>query len=88
MKQLNLSAEEQDLLDSFEREEWHSVKDVAQQKKVAKAAAEKFLKKDMRINIRISSNDLKHIKEKAAFEGMPYQTLVASVLHKYASGHL
>ena len=46
-----------------------------------------YLQKDARINIRISSSDLKRIKQKAAYEGLPYQTLIASVLHKYSAGH-
>ncbi len=87
-KTLELDQEEQGLLDSFEKGEWHSVPNLVQQKNMAVDAAKRFLKKDARINIRISSNDLKHIKEKAAFEGMPYQTLVASILHKFACGHL
>lgn len=86
-KKMVLDHEEKALLSSFESGEWKSVGDLPQQKITAIKAAQNFLKKDARINIRISSNDLKHLKEKAAFEGIPYQTLVASILHKYASGH-
>ncbi len=84
---ITLNQEEQNLLDSFERGEWNSVKDLEKQKKIATEAAKRFLRKDVRINIRISSHDLQNIKEKAAFEGMPYQTLVASILHKFARGY-
>lgn len=42
--------------------------------------------KDQRINIRLSSNDLRDIQTKALQEGLPYQTLIASVLHKYVTG--
>ena len=87
-KKLILDQEEKILLDSFESGEWKSVDDLPKQKMIAIEAAQNFFKKDARINIRISSNDLKYLKEKAAFEGMPYQTLVASILHKYACGHL
>jgi len=87
-KKMVFDQEEQAILDSFEAGEWRSVPDLEHQKEIAMEAAENFFKKDARINIRISSNDLKNLKEKAAFEGMPYQTLVASVLHKYACGHL
>jgi predicted DNA binding CopG/RHH family protein len=87
-KKLILDQEEKTLLDSFEAGEWESVDDLPKQKMIAIEAAQNFFKKDARINIRISSNDLKYLKEKAAFEGMPYQTLVASILHKYACGHL
>ena len=50
-------------------------------------AATKYLQKDVRINIRISSSDLKRIKQRAAYKGLPYQTLIASILHKYSAGH-
>ena len=51
-------------------------------------AAKETLKKNKNINIRISENDLESIKILAAREGMPYQTLIGSILHKYASGYL
>jgi predicted DNA binding CopG/RHH family protein len=46
------------------------------------------LKKDVRINIRLSGNDLSLIKQYAAYEGLPYQTLISSILHKFAAGHV
>ena len=52
------------------------------------AAAKETLKKNKNINIRISENDLESIKLLAAREGMPYQTLIGSLIHKYASGYL
>lgn len=54
----------------------------------AKAAAVNFFRKDARINIRLPKHDLTKIKQRAAHEGLPYQTLIASLLHKYAKGHL
>lgn len=83
-----LDKEEKDLSDSFNRGEWKSVPNLKQEKAKAKKAAENYLKKDARINIRISMADLEQIKQKAAYEGLPYQTLIASILHKYAAGHL
>lgn len=53
-----------------------------------KESAIAYLKKDARINIRLSHHDLELIKQKAAYEGLPYQTLIASLLHKYADGNL
>lgn len=82
-----LDAEEKELLDSFENDEWQSVEDFEQEKSIAQNAAANYLKKDIRINIRISSSDLTRIKQKAAYEGLPYQTLIASILHKYSAGH-
>ena len=52
------------------------------------AIARDTLKKNRKINIRISENDLTAIQRRAAREGIPYQTLIGSVLHKYASGFL
>ena len=54
----------------------------------AKKAAEATLKKSERMNIRISPNDLRRLKIKAMEEGMPYQTLVSSIIHKYLIGRL
>ena len=53
-----------------------------------RAAARATAIKDKRVNIRLSSADLLDIQAKALAEGMPYQTLIASVLHKYAAGKL
>lgn len=85
---LKLDAYEQELLDSFDKGEWTSVKNLRHEKDIAKKAAKNTLRKDARVNIRLSSSDLIRIKQKAAFEGIPYQTLIASILHKYAAGHL
>lgn len=86
-QQYNLDDEERDLLDSFERNEWQSVKNLKKEKIRAKKTATKTLSKDVRINIRLSSTDVTNIKQRAAYEGLPYQTLIASILHKYAAGH-
>lgn len=83
-----LDDEEQDLLNSVERGEWKSVDNLEKEIAKAQEAAANFLRKDTRVNIRISSSDLDRLKRIAAYEGLPYQTLIASILHKYASGHL
>ena len=89
-KELNqkLDTEEQNLLDSFERNEWKEIDNLQDEMNFAKAAAENFFRKDARINIRLAKHDLTKIKQLAAHEGLPYQTLIASLLHKYAKGHL
>lgn len=87
-KQLKLEDDEKALLDSVESGEWQSVKKPDKYLKRASKASTNFLKKNARINIRISSFDLQHLKRLAAREGMPYQTFIASVLHKYASKHI
>ena len=83
-----LDHEEEELLSSFEKDEWKTIKNVEKEKSFARKTATKTLRKDVRINIRLTSNDLSSIKQMAAYEGLPYQTLIASVLHKYAAGHL
>ncbi|GJM07069.1 MAG: hypothetical protein DHS20C10_08030 [marine bacterium B5-7] len=82
-----LTPEETELLASYERGEWRTVKEFEKEKLRVQKIARETLKKDARINIRLSSHDLTRLKEKAAYEGIPYQTFIASVLHKYIEGH-
>jgi predicted DNA binding CopG/RHH family protein len=84
----NLDAEEQELADSFANDEWQSVSNLEAERNKARQAADNYLRKAARVNIRLSIADLDRIKQKAAYEGLPYQTLIASILHKYAAGHL
>lgn len=90
MKKYKLIEEEQEILDYFEKGELVKLpeEELKKQKEIAKIAAANFFKKSERINIRLPLHDLNHIKRVAAQEGIPYQTLIASVLHKYASGYL
>ena len=83
----NVDAYEQEVLSAFEK---GSLKSVATKGELEKfrAAARATAVKDRRVNIRLSSIDLNDIQIKALQEGMPYQTLIASVLHKYVSGRL
>ena len=80
-------AYEAEVLSVFER---GSLKSVATRAELAKfkSAARATAIKDRRVNIRLSSGDLQDIQVKALEEGLPYQTLIASVLHKYVSGRL
>ena len=80
--------EELELMKSIETEGWVSVNNLEEEIKKAKEAAEATLKKSERMNIRISPNDLRRLKIKAMEEGMPYQTLVSSIIHKYLIGRL
>lgn len=82
-----LDAEEQALLNSLEKDEWQTTSNIKEEMRSAKEAAAKYLRKDARVNVRISSQDLLLLKQRAAYKGLPYQTLVASVLHEYAAGH-
>ncbi len=85
---LNLDEEEVQLLQDFERGEFRSITNFKEEKRKLEEAAADFLQKDKRINIRISSRDLEALKKKASKEGMPYQTLISSTLHKLVTGKL
>ena len=85
---LELDAEERAIEESFERGEWKSIQNVETEIKRHQEYARAMLKKDRRVNIRITSRDLEAIQVRAIEEGIPYQTLMASVLHKYVTGRL
>ena len=76
------------MLKSIETEEWVSVNTLEEEINKAKKAAKATLTKSERMNIRISPNNLRRLKIKAIEEGMPYQTLVSSIIHKYLIGRL
>jgi predicted DNA binding CopG/RHH family protein len=84
----NLTGEEQELLKSFEEEEWTPVEDLPERKKKLMEYARSTLRKDQRLNIRISERDLVELQRKAEEEGLPYQTYVSSIIHKYINGTL
>ena len=86
MQKTKLDKEEQDILDSFERGEWKPASNRRQEIARHVAYARNTLAKDRRVNIRISSKDLEELQTIAVEDGMPYQTLMASVLHRFASG--
>lgn len=83
-----IDEEERDLMESIENDEWRPVKNIKQEKEKAMAAARNTLKKDKRINLRLTQKDYHQIQIKAIEEGIPYQTLISSVLHKYLNGSL
>ncbi len=82
MKYIQLDQEEKDLLDAFERGEFVPVENPETAKREAMAAAKNTLNKTKNINIRLTERDLRRLKTKAIEEGIPYQTLAASILHK------
>lgn len=87
MKKIQLDKEEQEILDAYDSGEFESVMTDERRKSIQQSAALTF-KKNKRINIRLSGRDLSAIKRRALEEGIPYQTLVTSILHKYVSGSL
>ena len=83
-----LTKEEKEILDSFEKDEWVPVANLSKRKKELVAYARNTLRKDKRLNIRISERDLIELQRKAVKEGLPYQTYVSSIIHKFINGSL
>ena len=88
MKKMYLDDEERDLVESIERGEWESVRNLQAEIKKHQEYARNTLRKDKRVNIRISARDLEALQTRAVEDGIPYQTLMASVLHRFVAGRL
>ena len=86
VKKHKLDKEEQEILDAIERGRWELVRPKKPELAHYAQIAKNTLQKTERMNIRISKGDLNKIKAKAAEQGIPYQTLVSSLIHKYVSG--
>ena len=87
MKNIKLDKEEKQLLEAVEAGGFESVLTKKRRAELV-TAAKNTVRKDKRINIRISNRDLKAVQLRASEEGIPYQTLVSSIIHKYISGSL
>ena len=85
MKQIILDKEEEQILKDFGEGKYIRVKDFEQEKKRLQEIAKNTLQKTRNINLRVSQKTLQKLKSKAAEEGIPYQTLASSVLHKFAN---
>ena len=79
---------EKEILESYERGEWKSLGVSQKARQRYQQAAKATLAKDKRVNIRMASRDLEAIQAKAIEDGIPYQTLMSSVLHKFVTGKL
>ncbi len=84
----SLDEKEQELLGSFDRDEWKPVAEQEAEVERYREYARATFKKDMRVNIRISKKELEALQSRALEEGIHYQTLIGSILHKYADGRL
>jgi predicted DNA binding CopG/RHH family protein len=85
---MKMDADEKALLESVERGEWKPAKRGKRERAKYSRYARATFRKDRRLNIRLSSKDLEAIQKLALAEGLPYQTLISSLLHKYAAGRL
>ena len=83
-----LSAEERDILERFERGELQSVPNLDDEIQAAREAARHTFNKTKRVNLRVTERDFNLAHARAREEGIPYQTLLSSVIHKYLSGRL
>src|SRR5438552_13141006 len=85
---MKIDAEEKELLESVERGEWKSAAGGKRERTRYSRYAKATFRKDRRLNMCLSSKDLEAIQKRALAEGLPYQTLIASLLHKHASGRI
>ena len=85
---MKLSKKEGELLDSVERGEWRTIPNFGKEAERYQEYATATFRRDKMVNIRISEKDLVNIQKRAIQEGLPYQTLISSVLHKFISGRL
>ena len=88
MKEKYLDNYEKELMEALESDNIQPAKNVKKEIEKHQAYAKNTLKKDKRVNIRISSKDLEEIQITAVKQGLPYQTFMSSVLHKYVTGQL
>jgi predicted DNA binding CopG/RHH family protein len=83
---MKISKDEKEILDSVERGEWKAIPELGKESQRYQKYARAAFRKDKRINIRISEKDLIQLQRRAVKEGLPYQTFISSVLHKFATG--
>jgi predicted DNA binding CopG/RHH family protein len=88
MTKPKLDKEERELIESYDRGEWKSVKNLKEEIEKHRGYARQTLKKDKRVNIRISSMVLGELQTRAVEDGMPYQTSISSILHRFVTGKL
>lgn len=82
------NAEEREILERFERNELRSAVGAEQEIEAARQAARNTFNKTKRVNLRVTERDFNLAHSRAREEGIPYQTLLSSVIHKYLSGRL
>ena len=85
---MKMTKDEKEILDSVERGEWKRIPNFKREEARYREAARATLRKDKRVNIRMTERDLVRFQKAAVHEGLPYQTLISSVLHKYINGRL
>ena len=84
----DMDTEERDILDRFERGELRPAPGAAREMEDAQEAAHSTSKKTRQVNLRVTERDYMLVRARAREEGIPYQTLLSSIIHKYVSGRL
>jgi predicted DNA binding CopG/RHH family protein len=85
---LELDIEEQDLLDSYERDEWQSATMLSKKLEQYQAYANFAFEADGLVSVVLSKDDIEAIHQKATEIGISYQTLIANIIHQFVSGNL
>ena len=85
---LKLDAEEQDLLDSYERDEWQSIGMLSKKLQKYQSYATFAFEANGLVSVVLSKEDLKGIQQKASEAGISYQTLITNIIHQFVSGNL
>lgn len=88
MKSIKLDKEEKRIIQQIENDEYVRIKDFDEKKDELIAATKEFLKKKKNINLRISESDMIILKRKSTQSGIPYQTLLAALIHKYTTDQI
>lgn len=83
-----MTNEEREILDRFERDELRSIPEAEREMELARRMARNTFNKTRRVNLRVTERDFNLAHSRAREEGIPYQTLLSSVIHKYLSGRL
>lgn len=88
MKPQEFDREEQDILESYEQDEWQPIANLADELRNYQAHAAATIKKNRLVSIDLSPEDFAEIEQKALAKGIPYQTLISDIVHQFASGRL
>lgn len=83
-----LNTEEREILEEFERGELRPASEADREMEIAPQAARNTFKKTRRVNLRVTELDFSRAHARAREEGIPYQTLLSSVIHKYLAGRM
>lgn len=88
MKPQEFDVDEQELLESYEREEWRPIANLQDELQRYRAYAAATIQKNRLVSIGLSPEDFIEIQQKAMEKGIPYQTLIANIVHQFAAGRL